>query len=228
MYSMQTKKHRRRRLTGGVSTTCPVCNGTTSRNTHCTRKASCKIGCTKLCWQHSIAYVKKSPGVKSHCQNLLPPPAAASANRRQRGPAEPTITLNAAVPALNSSVTVKRSQIAAAGKGLFAKKDFQVGDVVATYGGIVMHADEYKRLPESKRNYGMAIENHTNYIVDGTKSYGIHKGRWINDPFHTNFALNVKSKWNNADKRIEIKATKPIKKGDEIFINYGAGFHQRL
>ena len=212
---------------------CPVCHGTTGRNTPCTRPASCKIGCVRLCWQHAIAYVPKGAHGTGKCLNLLPPPTAnatASANvsRRRAVTAEPTVRLNPAVKALNAHVVVKHSTIPAAGQGLFATKAFAVGDVVATYGGVVMHVDEWQRLPVALRNYGMGIEGQRNYIIDGTKSYGAHMGRWANDPYRTNHALNVKAKWNEAHKRMEFKATKPIANGAEIFINYGPGFHQRL
>ena len=209
-----------------ATTGCPVCQGTTGRNTKCTRRASCKVGCVRLCWQHAVAYEPKTATTPGKCVPLLAPSTSTS-SRRQTS-IEPVLQLSPAVKSLNKDVVVKRSTIPAAGKGLFALKPFAVGDVVATYGGVVMHADEWKRLPANKRYYGMAIEGQTNFIVDGTKSYGIHMGRWVNDPYNTNHAVNVKSKWNNNQKRVELKATKAIAKGAEIFINYGPGYHQHL
>lgn len=202
---------------------CPDCKGVTKNDSNCKRFASCRIDCVDLCWQHAVAYKSShQKGITGSCVKIR--------GKSRRGKGRPNVPFSLGVPpvAWNDGVFVKKSNLGFAGKGLFSKRDFEKGEIVATYGGVLMHTDEWKRLPVDLRGYGLGIPGNTEFIIDGMKGYGSQKGRFANDSHGSDYTVNVKQKWFAKEKILAFVSKRDIDKNDEIFFNYGVAFRQRL
>jgi hypothetical protein len=108
------------------------------------------------------------------------------------------------------------------GKGLFAYKDFRKGNKVANYSGVVVKADKAK-------NSQYAVAWRHGNVVDA-KSSQHSVGRYANTCRGAD-KKKKKCKGNNSKiardftrRLISLKATKKIKKGEEVFNSYGPGF----
>jgi hypothetical protein len=120
-------------------------------------------------------------------------------------------------------VQVKRSNIPNGGKGLFATKDFQKKDVIGQYAGEMLTVEQnVVRHGGSKTDhnaYGLQVGN---TIIDSSCKRGL-----------MSLANGSKSKKSSNAKfmnkllaggKANVRATKTIRKGDEIIIHYGSGY----
>ena len=118
-------------------------------------------------------------------------------------------------------LAVKPSTIAGAGKGLFAEKRFRPGETVARYSARRVSATS------SGGDYSLGIGANRHLNSDSKQNF---VGRYANDPRGTTKRANVRfSKSNNVQQRKgratqPMKATKAIRKGDEVLVSYGAGY----
>jgi hypothetical protein len=118
-------------------------------------------------------------------------------------------------------LVVKTSTIAGAGKGLFADKRFRPGETVATYSARRVEATS------SGGAYTLDIGPNRHLNSDSKQNF---VGRYVNDPRGTtkranarfSHSANVQQKKGRATQ--PVKATKVIRKGDEVLVSYGAGY----
>jgi hypothetical protein len=119
-------------------------------------------------------------------------------------------------------IDVRPSTLSGAGMGLFAYKTFPKGRQVASYSGKIIAASEAK-------DSEYAVSWGRGKVVDA-KSTQNSVGRYANTCRGADKRRkkcrgnNVKLARDFARKRISLKATKKIQKGDEIFNTYGSGF----
>jgi hypothetical protein len=119
-------------------------------------------------------------------------------------------------------IDVRPSTLSGAGMGLFAYKTFPKGRQVASYSGKIIDASEAK-------DSEYAVSWGRGKVVDA-KSTQNSVGRYANTCRGADKRRkkcrgnNVKLARDFARKRISLKATKKIQKGDEIFNTYGSGF----
>ena len=112
---------------------------------------------------------------------------------------------------------VTSSAVAGAGNGLFAARDFAVGDHLADYTGdeLIIRRDgdggPYCLALTQRRAIDAAPTN-TGY------------GRWANDPRGSGGGPNAEFVVNPARNTGRLRATARIRKGDEIFVSYGAQY----
>jgi hypothetical protein len=105
--------------------------------------------------------------------------------------------------------------------GLFATQDFDEGDYVTEYGGVLITEDDFKK-------------NHSEYVIrsfDGSfwdaavvSEPFREQGRWINDARGTDYEYNCAWEDDHEEeppRPLFVVTTKPVKKGEEFFINYG-------
>jgi transposase InsO family protein len=114
---------------------------------------------------------------------------------------------------------VKKSEVPNAGRGLYAAKEFRPGDFVSFYTGRLTtpaDGDFFETLDGSL--YGYLINN--SLIVDAAESDRA-VARFINDPRGTQKRPNVKFATDQRTKTVRIRATRLIKKGDELLLKYG-------
>jgi hypothetical protein len=112
---------------------------------------------------------------------------------------------------------VTKSTVAGADNGLFAARDFAVGDHLADYTGdeLIIRRDgdggPYCLALTQRRAINAAPTN-TGY------------GRWANDPRGSDGGPNAEFVVNPARGTGRLRATTRIRKGDEIFVSYGAQY----
>ena len=110
---------------------------------------------------------------------------------------------------------IGKSTLPRAGKGLFVKRDFANNEKIGEYKGQKMTKTAFANLvPESA--YGYRFKN---YIIDARKTQSTIT-RNINDA-RDPARNNVEFVDRLARNKVDVLATKPIKSGSELFLDYG-------
>ena len=123
-----------------------------------------------------------------------------------------------------NNLRIKKSQIRGAGYGLYATKNFRKKEKVAEYKGI-----ETERKPTSR--YGLQLRRNPPLYMDALNAHSC-SGRYCNTcrkrnkdagecrGNNTKFSISHRNnRWN-----VNLKATKRIREGDEIYVPYGRNF----
>ena len=152
-------------------------------------------------------------------RKVTPPTIQSKRARKRRSHAKPSKR--------PKRVRIAPSQIPGAGLGLYIEEDVRAGEWIARYSGEPLTQEECESRPQS--HYRLQI--HRNLYLDaaGIKHF---EGRYINDARNTKFKVNARFaagyRTNTCSGTgftwVRIYATKPIKAGEEIFLNYGAAF----
>jgi hypothetical protein len=111
--------------------------------------------------------------------------------------------------------------------GLFALRDFKRGATVAIFathddGSYVLSMEEYSTLPDEQQMYGVDIGKNS-ILIPNTKGESGHLGLYANTFKHHN-NTRISNDWWGKTKRVTLKATRNIRKGDEIYAVYGRGY----
>lgn len=118
------------------------------------------------------------------------------------------------------ALTVKKSTLPNAGKGLFTNKPIKKGEKIIEYKGEIIDWKEYeKRVLKNKDGYLFFINKKRCIDAWSTPQ---HKARYANDAAGLS---RVKGKRNNSDyiifdDKCFIVSSRDIKAGEEIFVNY--------
>lgn len=113
------------------------------------------------------------------------------------------------------------------GMGLFAERDYDQGDFVTKYGGLMLGTKE-RQFPSA---YRLKDEFGIVWDAQAVSKPLEEKGRWINDilghedeyEYNCEFVTHpVKGQgcW--------IRATRPVAEGEEFFIDYGPKYWERI
>jgi hypothetical protein len=132
---------------------------------------------------------------------------------------------------LSTAVEVRTSTLEGGGDGLFATERLPEGSHITTYFGQVLHQSEWASMSSAYKEYGAAVPNDTNCIVDGRVHFHRGLGRFTNqakDASSVNAAMRwVKLPLSRHDEvprgYISLYAKHDIEEGEEIFMNYGVG-----
>lgn len=116
-------------------------------------------------------------------------------------------------------VEVRRSRIPDSGDGLFAARDFDAGELLGEYRGRVLSLLQATRLQD--RDYlmgGFGINAHVDarFALDAP-------GRYVNDHFDK-ARLNAHFEKDRVRKRARLVASRPIRRGEEVYASYGEGY----
>ncbi len=116
-------------------------------------------------------------------------------------------------------VSVKKSSIKGAGKGLFAARDFKKGENIVQYTGEILTVAQYdKRYGDDAMGaYGITLND--NQVIDAAKTSS-SVARYACD-FHGSNLKGPNAQYESDDKEVWIVALRKIKKGEEIFTDYG-------
>ena len=121
---------------------------------------------------------------------------------------------------------VKQSTIPNAGKGLFATKDFKKNKVISSYGGNIISKAELDRRYGGGNNdnapYSLSARNAPNRILDSACRRSLMS--LANSKRQTNRNNAKFSERLKGDGTINVRTTKRVRVGDEIFIDYGKGY----
>jgi len=123
-------------------------------------------------------------------------------------------------------VAVKKSSIPNAGMGLYAERDYKKGETVAKYSGKKV-APGSRKYKDSQ--YKFQYSKDSVLVSNSTQD---EVGRYANtcrkkekkDKVCAGNNARFKAHKRNGRISVRIAASKPIKKGQEIFVSYGAGF----
>jgi SET domain-containing protein len=129
-----------------------------------------------------------------------------------------------------ASVEVKTSTIAGAGKGLFARQHFKRGDIITLYSGKVLtdadpwpYGDDLYVVRLGLRKY---LDGHERFTLDKKRHLGL---RINHSPKNKNARFSyLASRIKNPARIVEIKATRRIAPGEEIFLDYGPEYFKNL
>ena len=112
---------------------------------------------------------------------------------------------------------VTASSVAGAGSGLFAARDFAVGDHLADYTGDELNI----RRDGDGGPYCLALSRRR--AIDAAPT-NTGYGRWANDPRGSGGGPNAEFVINAARGTGRLRATARIRRGDEILVSYGAPY----
>lgn len=128
---------------------------------------------------------------------------------------------------LEKFLSVKRSQLPGAGRGLFTKVPIRKGTRIVEYKGEIMTWRDVEKMPDWRNGYVFYFN--LKYVIDAwkTKKSVAH---FANDAAGI---IRVKGLKNNAEyttegKRCFITASVDIPKGAEIFVDYGREYWQAI
>ena len=122
-------------------------------------------------------------------------------------------------------VEVKQSSIEKAGLGLFSCRDFKKNDIICPYKGEILTKKELdERYGKSDIDYSpYAVQMSTDKFMYCSCFRGL--GSYANCKTGNNNAKLVVS---NPHNTVNVKATKNIKEGQEIFVSYGKNYFRDI
>ena len=135
----------------------------------------------------------------------------------------------------SENIYKKKSNLKNAGNGIFAKKDFNVGDIICMYQPYtILDKDDNHviTLDKDRKNYSEILKCYGDYMLNlkhnislfGNPDYCMNEhylGHMPNDRGYSPFK-RYNDKFNNGFfSFLYLIASKPIKKNQEIFISYG-------
>jgi SET domain-containing protein len=128
---------------------------------------------------------------------------------------------------LEKHLSVKKSQLPGAGRGLYTKVAIPKGTRIVEYKGEIMTWKDVEKMPDWRNGYVFYFN--LKYVIDAwkTKKSVAH---FANDAAGI---VRVKGLKNNAEyttegKRCYITANRDIPKGAEIFVEYGREYWQAI
>ncbi|MFT4154673.1 SET domain-containing protein [Parafilimonas sp.] len=126
------------------------------------------------------------------------------------------------MPLLEDQLTIKRSTIPGAGKGLFTRKFIAKGTRIVQYKG---YTTTWKAVQQRKDFNGYVYYINRNTVIDA-KNYVTTFARYAND---ANGLTRIKNVKNNCTyivegNRVFVEALKDIHPGEELFVSYGRAY----
>jgi SET domain-containing protein len=127
---------------------------------------------------------------------------------------------------LEKQLYLKKSSLPGAGKGLFTKADIPKGTLIVEYKGRIHTWDEIKH--EDGRNAYLYYINSKRVI--NAKPHKTALARYANDAkgWSQTKGLRNNAEYVEKHKRVFIKSTRRILKGDEIFVGYGREYWEMM
>jgi len=122
-------------------------------------------------------------------------------------------------------LVTKKSILPNAGKGLYTRVDIPKGARIVEYKGRILTWKEVQKMPDERNGYVFYVNS--KHVIDAW-DYKTAIAKFAND---ARGLTQVEGLRNNAEyivhkKRCYIAATRNIKAGDEIFVEYGAEYWQ--
>lgn len=122
---------------------------------------------------------------------------------------------------------VAKSSIPNAGKGLFADRDFSIGENIVRYGGEILTTAQYdKRYADDAMGaYGVQLDE--DRVIDARRTdAGV--ARYACDYHGSRRKPNAEYVADDETDEVWVVATRKIKKGQEIFTDYGDEMHRAM
>eukprot|EP00658_Telonema_sp_P-2_P037877 TRINITY_DN27220_c0_g1_i3.p1 TRINITY_DN27220_c0_g1~~TRINITY_DN27220_c0_g1_i3.p1 ORF type:complete len:363 (+),score=72.74 TRINITY_DN27220_c0_g1_i3:56-1144(+) len=117
-------------------------------------------------------------------------------------------------------VEVRASSVEGAGKGLFASRSWDKGDLLGYYYGNVLCSAQAAQMACDDKRY--LLRAGPNVYIDAADSDCV--ARYMNDPRGSALVANVAFDKQPSRQRAGVYCIKQITKGDEVLVSYGAGY----
>jgi SET domain-containing protein len=124
-------------------------------------------------------------------------------------------------------LSVRKSTVPKAGKGLFAERDFKKGEQIAKYAGEILTTAEYDERygDDAMGAYGVQLDD--NRVIDARKTTaGV--ARYACDYHGSKKKPNAEYVAEEEIDEVWVVAIKKIKKGEEILTDYGEEMHRAM
>jgi uncharacterized protein len=123
-------------------------------------------------------------------------------------------------------LSIKKSQIPSAGKGLWAEKNFKRGEIIVKYEGEKISWKECLKRNQDQEGYGdYYFFISKNNCIDAQYTTWAH-GRYANDASGLSRidGLRNNTRYEIINGEVVIRASRNIKSGEEIFVSYGRAY----
>jgi hypothetical protein len=122
---------------------------------------------------------------------------------------------------------IKPSSIDGAGKGLSVTRDVPTGGVITDYTGDLVPVQGDDGSADEFQGSAYVLELTRTLALDAARS-NTAEGRLINDPRGSGKQANARFCINQRAKTVTLRATRPLKKGDEVFVSYGDSYWPKM
>lgn len=124
-------------------------------------------------------------------------------------------------------LSVRKSNVPNAGRGLFAERDFAKGEQIARYGGEILTTEEYDERYSSEAMGAYGVQLDEARVIDARKtSAGV--ARYACDYHGSRKRPNAEYVADDESDEVWVVATRAIKAGDEILTDYGDDMHRAM
>ena len=127
----------------------------------------------------------------------------------------------------NSDVYVQVSHflrdIGIRGYGLYASRDYAIGDVIQEYTGKLVSLEECKKK-RTHRNYFFEVRGkrkNVTHVIDGANTSYSGPARYVNSIRYEEEQALQNTKFVQQDKKIYLMAIRPIRRNEELISYYG-------
>ena len=117
---------------------------------------------------------------------------------------------------------IAQAQKKEAGMGLYATRDFKVGEFIAAYSGELVNGGANTGGP-----YYLQLRRAGNECIDAARTNS-GDGRWVNDPRGSGKRANCEFAMRSGTTKVRVRATRAIKAGDEFLLSYGRAYWRCL
>ncbi|NQW30123.1 MAG: SET domain-containing protein [Ignavibacteria bacterium] len=119
----------------------------------------------------------------------------------------------------NLGVKVAKSNIQGAGYGLFAARNFGMGDRIVEYKGEIMTQEEYDSRYAENNMGAYGLELNDTHVIDAARiTSGVARYACT---YHGSGRRKPNAEYVSDDEQVWIVSLNRIKSGDEIFTDYG-------
>ena len=193
---------------------CHRCFARTRNNERCSRLASCRMNCVKVCWQHSATRRRHS------CRDTL-------RNPRDKSYLPKTANWNH-IPSPGNGIAIQPSTLPHAGQGLFATEIFLPNEIVAEYTGRIVDQQRAKVMMRNGQDTHLATLMSNFLYIDGRGAAGaIGGGAKANDAKGPGNNVFFYKRGGTNKLYLQVKPDRMIRAGDEIFVGYGKSYWSR-
>ena len=126
--------------------------------------------------------------------------------------------------ARDAGLRVKRSTVPGAGRGLFAERDLEAGADLGVYSGLEVSGPEALR---GDRSGAYALEVKRGLLIDAAPTNAAVT-RFANDARGTSKRPNAAFRRNPRTGEVHLKATRRIRRGEEVLVSYGPAYWRPL
>lgn len=117
---------------------------------------------------------------------------------------------------------IKNSTIKNAGRGLYAAKQYKLGQIVSQYQGQKLKKRDVDKKYKEQGDFTVCNGNKPHSICVDAAVTSSSNGRYANTQ---NTQNNTELKYKNTSKTFRLVATEPIQPQQEIFADYGQSYH---